>query len=104
MSIDLRLLRHARVLVQHGSFRRTAEVLEIARPSLICSIKDLKAQVGLPLFNRSRSGDDPTDFGRVILQQAIALLAGADQLERWIETGKGLVSAEIAVGRTSCAD
>ena len=103
MSIDLRLLRHARALAEHGSFRRAAEALKIAQPSLSRGIKDLEAQVGLPLFIRSRSGHQPTDFGRVFSQQATALLAGADELEREIETAKGLAGDEIAVGFGSYA-
>ena len=98
MSIDLRLLRHARALAEHGSFRRAAESLKIAQPSLSRGIKEIEAQVGQPLFIRSRDGHVPTDFGRVFLQHAIALLAGVDDLDREIEMAKGMASGEIAIG------
>ena len=70
MSIDLRLLRQAQALAEHGSFRRAAESLKIAQPSLSRGIKELEAIVGMPLFTRSRTGHEPTDFGRVFLQHA----------------------------------
>ena len=97
MPIDLRLLRQAQALSEHGSFRRAAESLKIAQPSLSRGIKELEEQVGLPLFTRSRTGHEPTDFGRVFLQHAIAVLAGAGELDREIATAKGLVSGEISV-------
>lgn len=98
MTIDLRLLRHARALAEHGSFRRAAESLKIAQPSLSRGIKDLEAHVGQALFVRSRSGHDLTDFGRIFLQHAIAVLERADDLDREIEMAKGVASGEVAVG------
>ena len=98
MSIDLRLLRHARALAEHGSFRRAAESLKIAQPSLSRGIKDLEAHAGQALFIRNRSGHDLTDFGRVFLQHAIAVLERVDDLDREVEMAKGMASGEVAIG------
>ena len=98
MSIDLRLLRHALALAEHGSFSRAAEALDIAQPSLSRGIQALEARVGLPLFNRSRAGHEPTDFGRVFLQHAADVLAQADDLEREVALAKGLGTGELSVG------
>jgi DNA-binding transcriptional LysR family regulator len=98
VSIDLRLLRHAQALAEHGSFSRAAEALDIAQPSLSRGIKELEARVGLPLFNRSRSGHEPTDFGRVFLQHAAAVLAEIGDLEREVAFAKGLGTGELSVG------
>jgi DNA-binding transcriptional LysR family regulator len=98
MSIDIRLLRHALALAEHGSFSRAAEALDIAQPSLSRGIKDLEAHVGLLLFNRSRSGHEPTDFGRVFLQHAADVLAKVGDLEREVALAKGLGTGELSVG------
>jgi DNA-binding transcriptional LysR family regulator len=98
VSIDLRLLRHAQALAEHGSFSRAAEALDIAQPSLSRGIKDLEAHVGLLLFNRSRSGHEPTDFGRVFLQHAADVLAKVGDLEREVALAKGLGTGELSVG------
>ena len=98
MSLDLRLLRHAQALALHRSFSRAADALGIAQPSLSRGIKDLEALVGLPLFHRSRAGHEPTDFGRVFLQHAAAVLAEADDLEREVALAKGLGKGTLAVG------
>ena len=98
MQIDLRLLRHALALAEHGSFVRAAHALNIAQPSLSRGIGDLEARVGLPLFTRSRSGHEPTDFGRVFLQHAAELMVGVADLEREVVLAKGLATGEVSVG------
>ncbi len=51
-------------------------VAEDRAASLSRGIKELEEQVGLPLFTRSRTGHEPTDFGQVFVQHAIAVLVG----------------------------
>lgn len=89
MQINLRLLRQAQALAVYGSFSRAAESLKIAQPTLSPGIKELEERVGLPPFNRSRSGHEPTDFGRVFLQHASELLAKVGDLEREVAVDQG---------------
>ena len=97
MSIDLRLLRYAQALAEHRSFSRAAAALDIAQPSLSRGIQELEARVRLPLFVRSRSGHEPTDFGRVFLQRAAEVLALVGDLEREVALARGLGTGELAV-------
>ena len=98
MQIDLRSIRHAVALAEHGSFSRAAEALGIGQPTLSRSIRDLESQVGRTLFSRSRQGVKPTDFGYLVLKQG-ALVAGQMQdLEREVALAKGLHKGELAVG------
>lgn len=98
MSIDLRLLRHARALAENRSFRRAAATLKISQPSLSRGIQELEARVGVPLFVRSRAGHEPTDFGRVFLQQAVSVLALVDDLEREVALAAEIGTGEVTVG------
>lgn len=98
VSVDPRLLRHAQALAEYGSFSRAAEALGIAQPSLSRGIKELEARIGLRLFNRSRSGHEPTDFGRVFLQHAVDVLAEVGDLEREVALARGLGTGELSVG------
>jgi len=98
LQIDLRLLKHAQALAQHGSFSRAANALNIAQPTLSRGIKELETRVGLPLFSRSRSGIEPTDFGRVFLQHAVEVMAGVSNLDREVALAKGLETGEVSVG------
>jgi DNA-binding transcriptional LysR family regulator len=98
MSIDLRLIRYAAALAEHGSFTRAADALGIAQPTLSRGIRDLEAGVGLPLFTRHRHGAEATDFGYLFLQQAAAVSAQVADLEREVALAKGLHKGELAVG------
>jgi DNA-binding transcriptional LysR family regulator len=98
VSIDLRLIRYATALAEHGSFTRAAEALGVAQPTLSRSISDLEADIGLPLFTRHRHGAEPTDFGYLFLQQAAAVAAQVGDLEREVALAKGLHKGELAVG------
>jgi DNA-binding transcriptional LysR family regulator len=98
MSIDLRLIRFAVALAEHGSFTRAADALGIAQPTLSRGIRDLEEDVGLPLFTRHRHGAEATDFGYLFLQQAAAVSAQISDLEREVALAKGLQKGELAVG------
>jgi DNA-binding transcriptional LysR family regulator len=98
MTLDLRWIRHAVALADHGSFSRAADALGIAQPTLSRSIRDLEAEVGLPLFSRHRWGAEPTDFGYMFLQQAALVAGQLVDLEREVALAKGLQKGELAVG------
>lgn len=98
MSIDLRLLRYAAALAEQGSFTRAADALDIAQPTLSRGIRDLEAEVGLPLFTRRQHGVELTDFGYLFLQQAATVSAQVSLLERKVALAKGLHKGELAVG------
>ncbi|MFM1991050.1 MAG: hypothetical protein RJA99_4007 [Pseudomonadota bacterium] len=98
MNVDLRLLRQALALAEHRSFSRAAEALDISQPALSRAIKELETRVGLPLFDRRRSGHAPTDFGRVFLEHASHLIAGADDLDREVAQARGLVAGGLSIG------
>jgi DNA-binding transcriptional LysR family regulator len=98
VSIDLRLIRYAAALAEHGSFTRAADALGIAQPTLSRGIRDLEADIGLPLFTRHRHGAEATDFGYLFLQQAAAVSAQVSDLEREVALAKGLQKGELAVG------
>ncbi|HBM63808.1 MAG TPA: LysR family transcriptional regulator, partial [Pseudomonas sp.] len=50
MNIELRHLRHALSLAEHGNFARAAEALHLSQPALTRSLQALEAQVGEQLF------------------------------------------------------
>ena len=56
MTIELRLIRYALALGEHGNYARAAEALKITQPSLSRSIASLEAQLGVPLFDRGPKG------------------------------------------------
>ncbi len=96
MRFELRLLQYAQALVEHGSFSRAAEALDIAQPSLSRGIMELESRVGVPLFHRNRLGNELTDFGRVFMQHAEEVLSSAQGLEREVDQARGIATAEVS--------
>lgn len=98
MKIELRLLRHARTLAEHGHFGRAAQALRLTQPALSRSIAELERALGTRLFERGRGGVRATDAGLLLLDRARDVLARADDLGRELEALRGLDTAEIALG------
>ena len=51
--------------VERGSFRRAAEALFLAQPSISARIQRLEDELGVPLFHRMVQGVRLTDMGRI---------------------------------------
>ena len=98
MSVDIRLLRHARALAEEGSFARAARSLHLTQPALSRSIQILEQRVGVPLFDRGRSRVDPTDLGRVFLEHARQVLDSADALDREVALMRGASAGRLSLG------
>jgi len=98
MDIDLRHLRHARALADHGHFGRAARALGLTQPALSRSISELERRVGTSLFDRNPAGVEPTDMGSLLLQRADELLARATDLGREIESLQGRGAGALRIG------
>ncbi len=98
MEIDLRHLRHARALAEHGNFGRAAWALRLSQPALSRSIAELERQVGTRLFERSTAGIEPTDMGSLLLERAGELLARSEDLGREMEALQGRGAGALRIG------
>ena len=98
MDFDLRLLRHARALAEHGNFARAARSLHLTQPALSRSIQELERRTGIKLFERGKGGVDPTDLGRAFLERARTLLGHAETLEREVALLRGTGTGQLVVG------
>jgi DNA-binding transcriptional LysR family regulator len=96
--IELRHLRHLLALAEHGNFSRAADALHITQPALSRSIQALEASVGATLFDRNRSGIEPTEIGRLLLRHARSFDASAQDLDREVRLSKGLELGELRIG------
>ena len=96
--IDLRHLRHALALAEHGNFARAADACHITQPALTRSIQSLEAALGVTLFDRRRGGVEPTAFGRLVLDHAAGLDMGSRELERELVVGVGPYGGAALVG------
>lgn len=65
-------------IVQEGSIRGAARKLEMAPPSASHALKQLEAQVGLPLFNRSTRRMELTEAGKMLYEQITGAISTLD--------------------------
>jgi DNA-binding transcriptional LysR family regulator len=98
--VELRHLEYALVLAEHRNFARAAAALHMSQPTLTRNIQMLEQEMGLPLFERMRSGVEPTDAGQLLLKRAKAMLGQADDLMREVGgLGMGVQGGlRVAVG------
>jgi DNA-binding transcriptional LysR family regulator len=98
MMNDLRLIRLAIALGEHGSFGRAAEALDLSQPSVSRGIAELETSLGVRLFDRARKQVVPTAFGRVLLERGPALLNGVADLRGEIRLLAGLDKGTLSIG------
>ncbi len=71
-------LRYIGALSNTGHFGRAAQVCHASQPSLSVAIKKLEDELGIVLFERSRSRVWPTSTGHSIVERAVCILEGRE--------------------------
>ncbi|WP_235894939.1 LysR family transcriptional regulator [Brucella pecoris] len=77
LTLDLRYLKYAILAAEQGSFRRTAEMLNVPQSTVSRRIQLLEHRIGISLFDRNRSGARVTPAGERFLMDAAV---GAEHL------------------------
>src|SRR5262245_13211843 len=86
--------------VQWGSMAKTAEQLAISQPVVSRSIANLEHALGVRLLDRSRSGVEPTLYGRALLAHGLAAFDELKQAVKAIEFLTDAQICEVRVGTT----
>ena len=81
-SPDWSLFRSFLGVLRHGSLSAAARALSLTQPTLGRHIAELEAQLGSPLFARSRNGLAPTETALALKPHAEMMEAAADALVR----------------------
>ena len=96
--MELRHLRYFVAVAEARSFTRAAGELRVAQPALSVQVRQLEAEVGVALVDRSRRAIALTEAGEVMLDESRRLLAQLDVAVRLVQrTGSGAVG-RLAVG------
>ncbi|HEX2134986.1 MAG TPA: LysR family transcriptional regulator, partial [Microvirga sp.] len=98
--MDLRQLRYFVAVAEEGHITRAAERLGMQQPPLSQQIKAIEQELDLQLFRRKARGVELTDAGRVLLDQARAVLERLDHAllltQRTARGEQGRLSVGIA--------
>jgi DNA-binding transcriptional LysR family regulator len=96
--MELRQLGYFRAVARERSFTRAAELLHVAQPGISQQIRQLEAELGSELFDRSTKPVRLTPAGRALLSHAEhaldAATAGRDAVHRLA----GVVSGRVSLG------
>jgi len=91
-------LEYALSLKKHGNYSRAAKQLGITQPALSLQIKNLEAELGIYLFDRSKKPLSVTFEGEKFLSKAQSVVSQFSQLESFAQTLKDDFAGEIVVG------
>lgn len=97
MKITLRQLHYFRALAETRSFGRAAALVNVSQPALSMQIKELEANLGTDLIERSPRDLRLTRAGRSVLDRANRILSEAMELEADARHTRGLGALNIGM-------
>jgi DNA-binding transcriptional LysR family regulator len=77
--LELRHLRYFVAVAEAANFTRAAAGMRVAQPALSRQVQDLEDEIGVDLLRRSPRGVVLTAEGKLFLEEARRILAGADE-------------------------
>ncbi len=92
MSFTVRQLLVFKTIADHGSFRKSASVLNITQPALSSTIKSLEYALGVPVFRRTTRSVTLTAAGRELYSRADGIFEQIEQAAtsvRDVASGRG---------------
>ncbi|MBO8191524.1 LysR family transcriptional regulator [Streptomyces oryzae] len=94
--MDLRSLRYFHAVAEERHIGRAAHRLHMTQPPLSRAIRQLEDELGVLLFERTAKGVTLTPAGKVLYDEAEALLGRADRIRRRVAAAAG--TAPLTVG------
>jgi LysR family hca operon transcriptional activator len=103
-AVELRHLRYFVAVAEELNFTRAASRLRTSQPSLSQQIRQLEAEVDVPLLDRSRHHVLLTDAGRIFLREVKDILGRIEHARRLAQQAADGRAGELAVGTFPAAD
>lgn len=91
-------LRYIVTLAQEQHFGRAAERCYVSQPTLSIAVKKLEDELGVALFERTKSRVQPTPLGEQIVAQAHLVLEQTAAIKDLADAGKDQLSSPLSVG------
>ncbi len=99
--MELRQLEYFVAVTEDANFTRAAARLHVAQPGVSAQIRQLEAELGQPLLDRSARAVRLTAAGSAVLPYARAALAAVANARLVVDELAGLVRGHVAVGAVS---
>jgi len=91
-------LRYIVTLAQEQHFGRAAERCHVSQPTLSVAVKKLEEELGVALFERSKTRVSPTPMGEQIVAQSQNVLEQASAIKDIATSGKDQLTGPLKVG------
>jgi LysR family hydrogen peroxide-inducible transcriptional activator len=91
-------LRYIVTLAQEQHFGHAADRCNVSQPTLSVAVKKLEDELGIALFERSKTRVSPTPMGEQIVAQAQKVLEQAAAIKDIASSGKDQLSSPLKVG------
>lgn len=91
-------LRFVVAVAKERNFRRASEKCFVSQPALSLAIKKLEDDLGVMIFERSRTDISPTPIGEKIIEQAIKALEEVNQIRQIAKQGNNQLSGVFRLG------
>jgi DNA-binding transcriptional LysR family regulator len=98
--IKLRNLEALLAVSQVGSMAKAANLLAVSQPAVSKAIADLERLLGVPMFDRTAKGVEPTNYGRALIKWANAVFDDIRQGVKEIEFLSDPGSGQLRIGAT----
>ena len=96
--MTLQDLRYVLAIAEHGHFGRAAAACDVAQPTLSIQIKQLEAQLGVKLFERTTKSVSVTAIGTEIVGRARHILAEVDAIMSVGQQTSGPLATDFSLG------
>lgn len=101
--MELRHLRYFVTVAEELNFSRAAERLHIAQPPLSQQIRDLEAELGVQLFQRTKRSVQLTDAGVMFLEEVRKVFTQVNQAVRTAQRASRGEIGRLVIGFNSSA-
>jgi len=96
--MTLNELRYIVAVAQEKNFRRAAEKVFVSQPALSLAIQKLEEELGIQIFERSRTSVSFTPTGEMVVKQAQRVLEEVDQIRIVASQGKDQLIGTLKIG------
>jgi LysR family nitrogen assimilation transcriptional regulator len=103
-SMDLRQLRYFIEVAEAGGFNGAAARLHVSQSSISRRIRDLELELGVQLFERTPSGAQLTESGRILLERGVSILRDVEHARADVAMGSAEPVGTVTIGMSpACA-
>lgn len=96
--LNLRQIEAFKAIMENGTMRQSAEVLNISQPAVSKMIAHLELDTGFQLFDRVKGRLAPTGNGLLLYEEVNRIFAGVRQVENAVDAIRRQEQGRIAIG------